>query len=164
MTERLPSPFIADRPVLDYPLPSMRHVPGTGPAPDLGQLEAIKALVPSRTVATAWRENVPYLYGMTLFAASYYWEAHEVWEPVWMNCSPNSPERHLLQALIQYANAALKRDMGRARATRRLIEDCEGHLRRIPRAVGQGAFMGVDFVRWRALLAEQIEVRMLHGD
>ena len=116
MRERLPSPFVADRPALDHALPEVRHVPGTGSTPELALIEEIKALVPTRTDATAWRENVPYLYGMTLFEAGFYWEAHEVWEPVWMNCAPNSPERFLLQALIQYANAALKRDMGRARA------------------------------------------------
>jgi predicted metal-dependent hydrolase len=154
--ERLPSPFVADRPALDHALPETRHVPGTGTTPELGLLEEVKVLAPPRTDVEAWRENVPYLYGMALFEAGFYWEAHEIWEPVWMNCAPNSPERHLLQALIQYANAALKRAMGRARATRRLIEDCSKHLGRVPRTSGQGVLMGVDVVRWLALLAEQI--------
>ncbi len=158
MRERLPSPFVADRPALDHALPEARHVPGTGTTPELALLEEVKALVAPRTDAAAWRENVPYLYGMALFEAGFYWEAHEVWEPVWMNCAPNSPERHLLQALIQYANAALKRDMGRARATRRLIEDCSKHLGRLPRRSGEDALMGVDIVRWRALLADRIAV------
>jgi hypothetical protein len=156
VSERLPSPFIVDRPAHGHPLPEARHVPGTGTMPELALLEEIKALAPTRTDATAWRDNVPYLYGMALFEAGFYWEAHEVWEPVWMNCAPNSPERHLLQALIQYANAALKRDMGRARATRRLIEACCKHLGRVPRTSEQGAFMGVDDVRWGALLADRI--------
>ena len=156
MRERLPSPFVADRPALDHALPEVRHVPGTGSMPELALLDKIKALAPPRTDPTAWRGNVPYLYGMALFEAGFYWEAHEVWEPVWMNCAPNSPERHLLQALIQYANAALKRDMARARATRRLIDDCSKHLVRVPRRSGQGVLMGVDVVRWLALLAGQI--------
>lgn len=50
----------------------------------------------------------------------YYWEAHEVWEAVWQVTGANSPERLLLQALIQGANAQLKRKMGRSGAAGKL--------------------------------------------
>ena len=79
-------------------------------------------------------------------------EAHEVWEPVWLACRPNSAERRLLQALIQYANAALKAEMGRDRAAARLLAATAGHLRRVGAADGQG-FMGVDRLGWSAALA-----------
>jgi hypothetical protein len=65
-----------------------------------------------------WQDNAAYLYGHRLLEAGFYWEAHEVWEAVWMNCRPNSTEKVLLQALIQQANARLKRKMGKVNAAR----------------------------------------------
>lgn len=56
----------------------------------------------------------------------FHWEAHEVFEALWMACPPNSPEKLYVQALIQRANAALKREMGQARAAARLTAQAEG--------------------------------------
>jgi hypothetical protein len=67
-----------------------------------------------------WQDNAAYVYGHRLLEAGFYWEAHEVWEAVWMNCRPNSTEKVLLKALIQQANARLKRSMGKENAARRL--------------------------------------------
>ena len=74
-------------------------------------------------------------YGLFLIVYGYYWEAHEVLEPVWMTAPPNSRERALLQGLIQLANAFLKADMGNDRAARRiagLASQCfvEAHARK----------------------------------
>ena len=60
--------------------------------------------------------------GLELLEAGFYWEAHEVLEPVWMNARANTPERHFVQALIQLANAALKLLMQRPGAATRLID------------------------------------------
>ena len=49
----------------------------------------------------------------------YFWEAHELLEPVWMDLPEDAPERALVQGLIQLANAGLKRRMGRAGAVAR---------------------------------------------
>ncbi len=159
-----PTPFSADRPAhvkardkaKVHPLPTVRHLPGSGSQPDLIPLEAVKALVPARTEAEAWSKNQPFLYGIALFEAGFYWEAHEVWEPVWMNAAPNSAERHLLQALIQYANAALKRDMARPRAARRLLDETARHLGRAVQAAPGDTFMGVDLIGWQATLDAQL--------
>ena len=106
-------------------LPHAAHLPGSGSAPDLEPLEAAKAAAPARTDAESLEENLPYCYGWRLFDARFYWEAHEVWEAVWLACRPNSPERLLLRVLIQLANARLKRAQGRKKAVTRLCEEVE---------------------------------------
>lgn len=106
--------------VPDIRLPSHAHVPGSGSKPDLVPLEHAKQLTPAVTRAAEWQENVPYLYGHDLTQAGYYWEAHEVWEAVWLAAPANGPERILLQALIQTANARLKSAMQRDNAAARL--------------------------------------------
>ncbi|MCE8532650.1 DUF309 domain-containing protein [Ruegeria pomeroyi] len=55
-----------------------------------------------------------------MFDLGYFWEAHEVWEPVWMVLPQNSGARYRVQAAIQLTNAALKLRMGRRDAARRL--------------------------------------------
>ena len=109
----------------DINLPSQTHVPGSGSAPDLAPLEHAKGLTPAVTKADDWQDNVPYLYGHDLMRAGYYWEAHEVWEAVWLATPANGPERLLLRALIQNANAKLKSGMRRDSAVARLQAQVE---------------------------------------
>ncbi len=88
-------------------------------------------------------ETRTWAYGLALLRDGYFWEAHEVLEAVWMACAPNAPERLMLQAVIQRANAALKRKMGLNRAAERLDE----HSRNLAsEAVGRegGSVMGFD--------------------
>jgi len=106
--------------VPEIALPAQAHVPATGSEPDLVPLELAKQFAPQVTLAAHWKENKTYLYGHDLMHAGYYWEAHEVWEAVWLLTRANSPERVLLQALIQSANAQLKRQMRRLRAAGKL--------------------------------------------
>lgn len=105
-------------------LPSHRHLPGTGTAPDMTLLEAIKARCPASVLDTRWQDNPTYRYGWLLFANEYFWETHEVWETVWMSAPVNSRERYLMQCLIQLANARLKRRLERPGATDRLLAQC----------------------------------------
>ena len=69
------------------------------------------------------KEDSAFQFGHTLFAEEFYWEAHEIWESVWMACAPNSPQKLLVQAMIQVANARLKQCMDRPKAADRLY--CE---------------------------------------
>jgi len=77
---------------------------------------------------TDWQQNLPYRYGHHLYAHAFFWEAHEVWEPVWMGCTPNSQERALVQGLIQFSNACLKICMGRHQAAFRLVSISLEHI------------------------------------
>ncbi|TMV06961.1 DUF309 domain-containing protein [Ruegeria sediminis] len=85
----------------------------------------------------AWRA------GWVLLDRGYFWEAHEVWEPVWLHLPPNSAERQFVQACIQFANACLKERMQRPAAALRLC----GLARERLAAAGSGSgsrIMGID--------------------
>lgn len=78
--------------------------------------------------------------GLTFLDEGFHWEAHEALEPVWMALPPNSPERALVQGIIQIANASLKERMVRPNAVRRLCDLAEVQLR----AAGDASLGGVD--------------------
>jgi hypothetical protein len=129
----------------DLALPGHAHVPGSGSTPDMAPLEAAKALVAPETSANAWQDNAAYLYGHDLLDAGFFWEAHEVWEAVWLNCPPNSAEKLMLRMLIQQANARLKLVMGRRNAAERLAAEVEALRSDLAGRLGApGSFMGVD--------------------
>lgn len=109
--------------------PDYKHLPGINARPDDGFLDAWCAMAPAITDAENADKNRTWCYGLQLIDAGFFWEAHEVLEPVWLNCRPNSRERFLVQGLIQYANAALKFSMGRPAAARRLITMAQDHLK-----------------------------------
>jgi len=91
-----------------FPLPDRPHVPGRTPRPDDDLCARLVAETP------AWD------YGLDLIAHGFYWEAHEVLEPVWAAAAPNSRERALVQGVIHLANGALKLRMDRPKAAVRL--------------------------------------------
>jgi predicted metal-dependent hydrolase len=126
-------------------LPAQRHVLGSGSMPDMAPLEAAKALAPSVMRHEDWQDNAAYLYGHDLLDAGFYWEAHEVWEAVWLACPPNSAEKLLLRMLIQQANARLKLVMGRRNAAERLAAEVEALRSDLAgRLDAPRSFMGVD--------------------
>lgn len=125
------------------PLPPSPHIPGRTPRPESGAFIKIADRAPDPTDPEKWRDNEAWLAGFDLYRAGYFWEAHEVWEPVWMNAGPNSPERRLAQGLIQLANACLKLVMERPRAALRLLDHAVECLDDA-RVAGGEALMGID--------------------
>ncbi|GJL83115.1 MAG: hypothetical protein DHS20C01_27490 [marine bacterium B5-7] len=109
------------RNALHYPLPRVRHLPGSGSVADHEVLDAVLAQCPLQTEVDKWYAHSVYLYGWRMLQGGFYWEAHEIWECVWQRCPANSLEKLLMQALIQTANALLKRRLGQDRAQCRLI-------------------------------------------
>lgn len=141
------------------PLPDYAHIPGVNSRPDLTFLESISAYAPLVTVERQWKTNLPWLYGIQLFNSGYYWEAHEVWETVWMNAPPNSREKQFVQGVIHFANGLLKVKMKRGNAARRLFALAHDTLEQA--VAGRGVienahFMGVGLadLRQDLLLAE----------
>ena len=104
------------------PMPSYAHVPGINSRADNNELEAVIALVLSMTVDATAHDNIAWQFGVKLLNRGFFWEAHEVLEPVWMNATPNGRERHLLQGIIHVANSALKVRMQRMKAAQRLSD------------------------------------------
>ena len=103
-----------------FGLPPTHHIPGTGSVASLEFLQQVSGLTPHQTVSDAWQSNVPYRYGWYLFFRGYYWESHEIWERVWLNCGHNSREKRVMQALIQLANAKLKSVQGNAKTAQKI--------------------------------------------
>ncbi|GAA6160012.1 hypothetical protein NBRC116589_21860 [Ruegeria sp. HU-ET01832] len=100
--------------------PPHAYVPGQTARHPEGLFDPLKTglsdVAPSDLVDTsAWTS------GLAFLNEGYFWEAHEVLEAVWLACPPNSPERLMVQAVIQYANACLKGRMGQPRAMARLM-------------------------------------------
>jgi uncharacterized protein len=68
------------------------------------------------------RENEDFLFGIDLFNAGYFWEAHTHWERLW-TVEDASPEiRRFLQAIIQTAAACLKARLGQRAGARKLLD------------------------------------------
>jgi predicted metal-dependent hydrolase len=66
--------------------------------------------------------------GAQLFNAGFYWEAHEAWENIWGDTARDSPEEHLLKALIKYAASAIKLRQGYPEIAKGLLLKSLKHL------------------------------------
>lgn len=124
-------------------LPEYKHVPGINPRPDCSFLESIASQAHAVTEDCTAIENIAWHYGIRLLNAGYYWESHEVLEAVWLNASPNSRERYLLQAVIHLANARLKQKMSRHNAVVRLSKLATDCVHRAWPTVAADRLMGI---------------------
>ena len=111
-------------------LPSHAYVPGQTARHDPAFFAGFHDSVQAGMTWDELSQTIAWRGGWFFFENGYHWEAHEVLEPVWMATAPNSAERHLVQALIQTANAALKQRMGRPNAVRKLCDIAETHVAR----------------------------------
>jgi uncharacterized protein len=60
-----------------------------------------------------WPTRLPFLRGIELFDAGYYWEAHEAWEGLWNAAGRQGAVADFLKALIQFAVVGVKVREGR---------------------------------------------------
>jgi Domain of unknown function (DUF309) len=109
-------------------MPRRAYLPGESGEPDRAPLEKAKALLPARFDHFVPADDAAFRYGLALHDNGFFWEAHEVWEAVWKAAPMNGRDRIALRALIQFANAGLKRRMGRAPAVRRLLDEVAAAL------------------------------------
>src|SRR5262245_26927001 len=66
--------------------------------------------------------NEDFLFGVDLFNAGYYWEAHTRWERLWTVEKSSSETRRFLQSIIQTAAACLKARQERKAGARKLLD------------------------------------------
>lgn len=111
-------------------LPDHAYIPGQTARHPQGRFDALRATATDPTASATAACNPAFQAGLDFLEAGFFWEAHEVLEPVWMNAPANSAERFLVQALIQLANAALKHAMDRPNAALRLCAIAADLLRR----------------------------------
>ena len=112
---------------LDAGLAPVAYRPGQTKRPDAGIVFDMAAQARHKPSVIA-PDNEAMACGLCLIARGYSWEAHEVLEAVWQGLPMNSAERHVVQALIQHANARLKQSMGQADAAARLDTIAHDHL------------------------------------
>jgi uncharacterized protein len=125
---------VSARLVPDEPFPPYSFVPGRFPHPfsDPAGHSFGTAPVPQPALdSDQWATNRHYLYGIDLFNAGYYWEAHEVWESLWHAAGRAGHTADFLKGLIRLAAAGVKVREGRpsgaaghARAAADLFRRC----------------------------------------
>ncbi len=103
-------------------LPGRAYIPQQNERHAEDAFDAIRARADPVTSSRTALHNIAWLHGLDLIETGFYWEAHEVLEAVWLNAAPGTPERVVVQALIQLANAALKQVMGWQKAALRLCD------------------------------------------
>jgi len=91
-----------------------------------------------------------WLHGMAFIKDGYFWEAHEVFEAIWMACPPNSAEKLFVQSVIQNANSALKNAMGQTAAAQKIKSHAQA-LEQEARTRSGGVLFGqADFMHYSA--------------
>ena len=131
-------------------LPSHAYVPGVSPRHDDDAFAALRHTAHSNMSVQELASSEAFRAGLHFFHMGYYWEAHEVLEPVWLATPAASAERHVVQAFIQLANARLKVEMGRRRAVVRLCDMVSAHLAEAGRT-GRPQIMGVSLVELKRI-------------
>ena len=127
--------------------PPHAYIPGQTPRHPEGAFENLRATARPGMTEDALAASPAMQAGLHFLHAGFEWEAHEVLEPVWIACPPNSPARHMAQALIQLANARLKDRMTQPRAAARLRKIAARHLaeaRLGRRGARAGMILGLD--------------------
>jgi len=102
-------------------LPGPPHLPGRTPRPPEVAFAPLKEALGEHVAPSEIKDCAAFRCAQRLFLNRYYWEAHELFEAVWIRLPPASAERHLLRGLIQLANAGLKHRLGRPAAARRIL-------------------------------------------
>lgn len=104
-------------------------------------------------------EAMAFRYGVDCYNASYFWEAHELWEPLWQAARGNDSDlAAVLKALIQFAAANVQLACGRTKSWRRLAERAERTA--LAAGVHQSGLLGIDWPMflegWRQALAADV--------
>ena len=107
-------------------LPSHAYVPGQNERHPEDTFDAIRRTAVQGQDADQLAHSEAFRSGLRFLDAGFYWEAHEVLEPVWMVLPDGSMERQFVQGLIQLANGCLKMRMGRPKAALRLVGQARG--------------------------------------
>lgn len=122
---------MADEPT-EIELPPHVYVPGRSPRHPDRWFDDLKASVTPDIAPDQLHTTRAFKAGKAFFDAGYYWECHEILEVIWHQTKDPSPERDMVLAFIQLANARLKLLMAHPREAWRLCDMVETHLARCP--------------------------------
>lgn len=132
----------------DRPFPSYRFVPGRSPHPvrDPEGHSYNKTPVHIASFAAAqWQSCDEYLYGIDLFNHSYWWEAHEALEAVWVAVGRQTETGLFIQGLILIAVAHLKMFQGFNDVAKRMAEEGLDKMKPV-----DGIYLGIDVATLRS--------------
>jgi len=104
------------------PLPTHIYIPGLTIRHPEGAFDLIRETATDGMTPEQLAQSDAFCTGLRFIRAGYFWEAHEVLEPVWMVLPSPSVERDFVQGLIQIANGLLKIKMDRQKAALRLAK------------------------------------------
>lgn len=121
-------------------LPTHAYVPGHTERHPEGAFDAIRDTASADLDENELAASDAFQSGLRFLEAGYYWEAHEVLEPVWLALPKNAVARSVVQGLIQLANARLKVKMEKPNAARRLYNIADEHLN----VAGESEVLGLD--------------------
>lgn len=105
---------------MDIALPPHAYVPGKTPRHEEQTFDKIKSTIPSEFDPSLIAQSPAFFAGVLFLENGFFWEAHEVLEPLWILCPANAPEKAFLQGIIQVANAKLKLLMERPKAAQKI--------------------------------------------
>ncbi len=129
------------------PFPTCRYLPSQAgdrhphPRKDPGEDSCAWETLPlKRFTPDDWRICEPYLYGIDLFNHGYWWEAHEIFETVWLAAGQRSTVcGQFVQGLIQLAAAQLKRLIEEPRGAQSLTQAGIEKLSQV-----EGIYLGIE--------------------
>jgi hypothetical protein len=107
--------------VPEEPFPPYTFVPGVSPHPTAdpaGHSFGSNPPLPAALDPQRWEASKPYLYGIDLFNAGYFWESHVAWEGLWLACGRRGPTAGFLKGLIKLAAAGVKHREGKPRGVK----------------------------------------------
>lgn len=135
--------------------PTHAYIPGRTPRHPDGAFDTLRDTARPGDGAETLARSPAFVAGLHYLDTGYFWEAHDVLEPVWMALPDDSAERRFVQALIQLANGRLKLVMDRPRAALRLAALAHGLM---ADSLGRDRVMGVDpeqVASWIGALEDQ---------
>ena len=137
-----------------FVMPPHAYVPGQNTRHPENLFDPIKSSVNADLGPESLHKTTAFQAGLVYLDTGFFWECHEVLEAVWMQAPDGTPEREMMQALIQLANAKLKVLMQRPRAAMRLCDMVTAHLDRCPK---RQAILGVrpEWVLGQVLLLQR---------
>lgn len=102
-------------------LPTHVYIPGQTERHPEDAFDALRETAVGGCSAEQLAQCDAFKAGLVFLDKGFYWEAHEVLEPVWMVLPVESVERKFVQGIIQLANGRLKLSMKRPKAAQRLV-------------------------------------------
>lgn len=135
--------------------PAYAYRPGRDPHPTRDRRGHSHDVPPDDSPAeppSRWAASPRYLRGVDLYNHGFGWEAHEVWESLWLR--PSDPvQAECLQALIQLAAASVQQSIGHDDGRSRLCHRALDHLRHVDRD-GDRVYMGLDLTALQQALED----------